>query len=445
LETRPEFAHRPAIEGVPDVVARPGVAKSPLAHQDFFGRPGITAHPGLGVRPSLVNHPEYLGRPGTGNRPGVVSGGGNAGRDSLAGSWYHGDWHNWGSGRGNQWYGRPLWWQGSNWWGAGYLPGYAAWQIPWSWGYWSYYNPYYTQPLTFGATTVDYSQPIVVAAPPTAVPQRSGEELALQYFDSARDAFMNGEYQQALTQVDKAIALLPSDAVLHEFRGLTLFALGDYQQAAASVYAALSVGPGWDWTTLSALYPDTDVYTQQLRALEQYAGQHPNQSDARFLLAYQYLTCGYTEQAIGQLQEVVQLNPKDQLSAQLLASLTSPQQSAAPGAPPTIAGSTEVPPAVPAAPVSAAALAGRWTATRPDGSTIALNLGNDTKYDWNYTTNGQSHNFAGTFSIADNLLVLKQGDTPAMVGQVSLVNNRQFNFKMPGDNPNDPGLTFTRG
>ena len=90
-------------------------------------------------------------------------------------------------------------------------------------------------------------------------------------------------------------------------------------------------------------------------------------------------------------------------------------------------------------------LTGRWTATRPDGSTIVLNLGNDAKYDWNYTNNGQTHNFAGTFTIADNLLVLKQGDTPTMVGQVTLINNRQFNFKMPGDNPNDPGLTFNRG
>ena len=399
-----------------------------------------------------MNHPEYLNRPGVVNRSGIVADRGNFGRDRLAGSWYHGDWHDWNHGN-YHWHGHPTWWWGSNWWGAGFLPGYAAWQIPWSWGYWSYNNPYYTQPLTFGATTVDYSQPIVMAAPPAGVDQTSAEDQAMQFFDSARDAFMNGEYQQALTQVDKAIGLLPNDAVLHEFRGLALFALGDYKQSAASVYAALSVGPGWDWTTLSGFYPDTDVYTQQLRALEQYARQNPNQSDARFLLAYQYLTCGYTDQAIGQLQEVVQLNPKDQLSAQLLASLATPQSAtpgattvAMPPAPPTLDGSTEpVVPAGPVVPVNAAALTGRWTAARPDGSTVTLNLGNDSKYDWNYTANGQAHNFAGTFSVADNLLVLKQGDTPSMVGQVTLINNRQFNFKMPGDNPNDPGLTFTRG
>jgi tetratricopeptide (TPR) repeat protein len=206
-------------------------------------------------------------------------------RDRLAGSWYHGDWHDhWNHDHDHFWHGRPTWWWGSNWWGAGYLPGYAAWQIPWSWGYWSYYNPYYTQPLSFGTTTVNYSQPIVMQTAPPVAPgsdQSSAEDQAMQFFDSARDAFMNGEYQQALTQVDQAIALLPNDAVLHEFRGLALFAIGDYRQSAASVYAALSVGPGWDWTTLSALYPDTDVYTQQLRSLEQYASQNPNQSDAR--------------------------------------------------------------------------------------------------------------------------------------------------------------------
>jgi hypothetical protein len=29
-----------------------------------------------------------------------------------------------------------------------------------------------------------------------------------------------------------------------------------------------------------------------------------------------------------------------------------------------------------------------------------------------------------------------------MIGQVSMLANDRFNFKLPGDNPNDPGLTF---
>ena len=45
-----------------------------------------------------------------------------------------------------------------------------------------------------------------------------------------------------------------------------LFALKRYDEAAAALYAVLSVGPGWDWTTLISLYADPETYTQQLRA-----------------------------------------------------------------------------------------------------------------------------------------------------------------------------------
>ena len=134
---------------------------------------------------------------------------------------------------------------------------------------------------------------------------------------------MQGDYKAALAQVDQAIAQVPNDTVLHEFRGLVLFALGRYKEAAAADYAVLSAGPGWDWTTLSALYPDVEVYTAQLRALEQYAQSHPAASEAKFLLAENYLTCGYTDAAAAQLKAVVRLNPKDQLSAQLLKSLST--------------------------------------------------------------------------------------------------------------------------
>ncbi len=84
---------------------------------------------------------------------------------------------------------------------------------------------------------------------------------------------------------------------------------------------------------------------------------------------------------------------------------------------------------------------GHWTATRPGGVAIVLDLSSDSKYDWN---NGQAHNFAGAYTVADNVLFLKQGVTPAMVGQIAPINDGQFNFKKAESNSNDPGLTFTR-
>jgi len=392
--------------------------------------------PGGSERPEVANRTASDNRANAGNR---AAGGDKSNRgNNLArtahgnwnhGDWYHGDWHgNW----NNSWYYRPMgWWADGDW--AGY--GYNGYVTPWSWGYWPYYNPYYV-----GAgvgVAFDYSQPIVVdqaaAAPPGAPGGATVEQQATPLLDGARNAFMQGDYKTALDQVDQAIALAPSDTVLHELRGLVFFALGRYQEAAAVDYAVLSAGPGWDWTTMSALYPNVDVYTAQLRALEQYTQANPTVADARFLLAEHYLTCGHSDAAVVELKEAVHLNPKDQLSAQLLGSITTSNT-----AQPAVSG----PPAAPAKAVDAASLVGNWTATRADSATIKLAMAGDGKFTWILDQKGKPQQFSGTYTVADNMLVLKQGDNPMMAGQVALIGKGGFNFKLPGDNPSDPGLTF---
>ena len=131
-----------------------------------------------------------------------------------------------------------------------------------------------------------------------------------------------------MAQVNGAIAVKPNDTVPHEFRALVLFATRRYKEAAGAVYAVLSVGPGWDWATLAGMYPDINLYTAQLRALEQYRNDHPSAPEAHFLLAYHYMSCGHIDAAIGELREVVRLSPRDQLSAQLLTALTQQQNPA---------------------------------------------------------------------------------------------------------------------
>ncbi len=157
----------------------------------------------------------------------------------------------------------------------------------------------------------DYSQPIVIYSEPAssgrarepsrrpkqpALPPGVSQE-ALDQFEQARAAFGQGDYKQALELANQALKSMPSDATLHEFRALCLFALGQYREAAATLNAVLAVGPGWDWTTLASLYPDVEVYTAQLRKLEEYVKANPAASDARFVLAYHYLTAGHTEAA----------------------------------------------------------------------------------------------------------------------------------------------------
>ena len=68
---------------------------------------------------------------------------------------------------------------------------------------------------------------------------------------------------------------MPRDSVVHEFRSLVLFALKKYPEAASAIYAVLSAGPGWDWTTMGSLYPSVGAYTPQLRALEEFVKANP--------------------------------------------------------------------------------------------------------------------------------------------------------------------------
>jgi tetratricopeptide (TPR) repeat protein len=187
------------------------------------------------------------------------------GHNAAAWGWHNPYWGGWGLGLGlglgmGLGWGLPFWGYGSALYGMGYMP---------------YYNPYYdgagvaAQPAV--VAPYDYTQPIDTSTAPVA------EEVAspaLTLFDTARTSFQQGDYTAALRQADQALATLPNDTSLHEFRALCLFALGRYDEAAATLYAVLAVGPGWDWTTLISLYPNVDVYTTQLRALEEYCTAH---------------------------------------------------------------------------------------------------------------------------------------------------------------------------
>lgn len=343
------------------------------------------------------------------------------------GAWYHGDWHDhW----VRPWYGGPV-----GWFSVGFVTGAVVWDAPWHWGYWSYYNPYYTEVIVVDNTAIDYSRPIVLAAPPAAIDPSQAENQARQLLDVSRTAFSKADYPTAMALINQAISRRPNDSVLHEFRALIFFATQQYHPAAAAVYAVLSLGPGWDWATLGSLYPNPEVYTGQLRALEQRRSENPNVAELRFLLAYHYMSCGHAEAAARELREVVRLNPKDQLSVQLLAGLSGAKSEAmpAPGQPPA-----------PARPVSAASLVGDWEAARADGASFAFTLTNQATYSWKYTQAGKSQQYSGAYTVADNLLILKKDGSPVMIGQVTLLDAKRFNFKLVSGNPNDPGLTFSK-
>ena len=405
--------------------------------------------PGYGPKPIVTIQPNYI-KPGYGrpdydvpgrNRPGYRP---NNDRDDhhghyhrpqyYNGGWYHGDWHgNWDKAAHRQ----PYAWGG---WKSGNIRVSAvAVGSPWRYGYWGYSNPYYTHGQNVPAY-INYSQPIIASTVSTDGSlygySQVNQDRAAQSFASARAAFFVGDYVAAQQQVEQALSLTPNDTVMHEFRALVLFASRQYRPASGAIYALLSSGPGWDWTTLIGLYPSVNVYTQQLRTLERFCLQNPQASEAHFLLAYHYLTAGHTDAAAEEYQQVLAVNPRDTLSAQLVTSLVGP----AAGVP-----VAQIQPDRPVERVDPRFLIDNWTATREDGSTFNLTLEGNRTYRWRYfPQGGRPQEFSGTYTLSENVLVLKQNDEPTMVGQVTPLGNNRFNFRLSGSDQYDPGLNFKR-
>jgi tetratricopeptide (TPR) repeat protein len=470
-----------------------------------FNRPGEGVRPGGGGsgeqwRPG-DNRPGGGGRPdrpiigGGGNyRPGngninigggntVIGGGNNIGNrwginNRPGGDWWsqNHNWNNWNNGAWhNNWHNNYInnnygWYNGAwnNNWGSGWYAPLAAGAVGWGLGSWynnyaygggGYYNPYYTSSV---AMPYDYSQPVVLAnyatsdyVDPSIIAQTSAPQIAAaqppplaqndaaqQQFDQGLAQFKAGDYQDALTQFDATLRQLPNDPVVHEVRALDLFALGQYQQAAASLNSLLASAPGMDWTTMAGLYGDVDDYTKQLRALEQHCKANPKDAPASFVLAYQYLVTGHQEPAVHALQAVVREQPKDVVAKRMLASLVPPGATDA-------ATAASLPPPPPTTTAAAADqpqtdLVGTWQAKAGDSS-IDLKIGDDSRFSWKATQPGKpAVELSGGLTASSDSLVLESKDQGSMIGRVKSVGPDKWQFAMAGGPPNDPGLSFER-
>jgi tetratricopeptide (TPR) repeat protein len=271
--------------------------------------------------------------------------------------------------------------------------------------------------LNVAAPAPDAAQPADPSASPIA---------------QARQAFDSGDYANALKLTQQALAQMPNDVTLHEFLALVLFAQGNYDQAAAPLYAVLSAGPGWDWTTLISNYTDANAYTEQLRALEGFVKANPKSSNAAFVLAYHYICQGHPDAAVKPLQTVVALQPNDQLSAHLLSQLQPPSSAS------ESSGQS----------VDVGKLLGVWVAQAPQNASITLTLTADGAFSWAYAQAGKPPTtISGTFTLSNSGILTLAGNTPQggpLAGTVTMSDASHLGFKAVGGPANDPGLQFTR-
>jgi uncharacterized protein (TIGR03066 family) len=225
---------------------------------------------------------------------------------------------------------------------------------------------------------------------------------------------------------------IPTDAVVNEFRALCLFALKRYKESAAVLNAVLAVGPGWDWTTLSGMYPTVEVYTEQLRALEAYREANPNSADGAFVLGYHYLTGGHAAAAKMQFDQAAQLQPKDSVSAYLAQSLTPPSDKPAAAAPA-------------AAAVPAEKLVGAWSASGPGNAKYVMNLNADGTFTWAYTKGPKKQTVKGVYAVNGSDLAMDVDAGGKMLATISLKDADELNFLMAGAKKDDKGLAFKKG
>jgi len=341
--------------------------------------------------------------------------------------WY-GGWY-WGHAPGywNRW--DYLWDQypvaaavGLTWWGANTLAS--------TFGYGDYYNPYYEE-----TSAVSYAEPVVSVPLETAGQQESTlPPEGTAKFDEARAAFLEGNYDKALKLTDEALAKLPHDAVLHEFRSLVLFALHRYTESAAAIHAVLAVGPGWDAKTLTGLYSDMETYTSHLRALEAARNNNPKAADLHFLVGYHYLTLGYPDEALGEFRQVAKLQPKDAVTAALVATLSprdaKPSDSQAATAP---------------KPVPPDDVVGAWTAAGKGTAKYSMDLRKDGTFTWAYSRGSKKEEVKGVYTVEGNVLAMELDTGGVLLAELTPKGQDSLQFQMIGGGTNDPGLAFRRG
>jgi hypothetical protein len=279
------------------------------------------------TRHHLANQPGGPGQAAGGVGGGINYGLGwpNAGGSIAHGCWDD-DWTVWidschGGGYAWPWHGNSHWWWHANYWG--YWPwGCGWWSAFWYPVFWySSYSP--AQVIVYQDTT---PQTVYVEAPPAypeepaptanvgeavldenadpdarAVDESMGRLLSQDAVSASRAAtqnlglgdaaFREGRYGDAVHFYAKAIEFQPDQGVLYLVLSDALFATGDYHYGAYALRKALELDPTLvnEPVDKHGFYSDPKEFERQLAVLETYLKDRPTDTDARLLLAANYL------------------------------------------------------------------------------------------------------------------------------------------------------------
>ncbi len=269
------------------------------------------------ISPNRGNIQSFAGRSGTWNHAGNWnhSFAGNHGVWNHSQGWWNhhepdrGDFFGFGT-FGWPWYAFD--WGPGSWWPNYYDYGYA----PYGDLYGSYYDsgiaPYAYDSGVVPQTSANLASTAIETSPPEV-----GSETS-DFYSEALIAFRQGDYGNATRMAGHAAVDDPRNPDVHILAMLGLFAMGEYRGAAMEAHAVAAMDHIPDWPTLYGFYENVIPYTEQLRKLEKFVGEHPSAAEGRFLLGFQYMMEGHKDAAKDQFTEAVKLTPRDTLAAKLL-------------------------------------------------------------------------------------------------------------------------------
>jgi hypothetical protein len=144
--------------------------------------------------------------------------------------------------------------------------------------------------------------------------------------------------------------------------------------------------------------------------------------------------------AVKALQNVVKLQPADQVAKRMLDALAPPAAEQPEAAPPP----AQVAAAPPAATGPTTDLVGNWVAQR-DGAVFELAVDENNQFTWKATPKGKpTITLAGALATAGNAVLLQSKDQGTMAAEVKSEGANQFQFIAAGSPPDDKGLQFQR-
>ncbi len=187
-----------------------------------------------------------------------------------------------------------------------------------SYDYYGYYtSPYYTRRSYTVPYVEQHSAPAASASRPVIPAAGKAAGFQLQ----AEQAFREHRYEEAARLSNHALVEDGQNGKLHLFASQTLYALGDYQSAAAAIQQGAALLDRSEWGFVVENYKEFyrgDDYVTQTARLVEFSKKNPDAAYAHFLLGYQYKFLGYDESARKRLSKAVALESRDRLAAELL-------------------------------------------------------------------------------------------------------------------------------